>query len=748
METDRKIGRVVKVKTYQALVELLPDTTSYVKSSHGGLYAIAVVNSYVIMPIGSERVVAMVTALDMAEEQEARLQNRQMLVLPQSRRTMWVSMVGTISQIPAGSEKRFDFGIRRYPELDNPVWFASEEDLDVIFEKNCPDKERSDRLITIGKSPLFPDYSVKIDMDRFFGKHAAILGNTGSGKSCTVTALIRSVLEKKNGNGMPHAHFIIFDTNAEYESAFTVIDPADNKRKPIFNRYVISNETDHPTGFWLPHWFMNGRDFSAFFRPGEGAQGPLLHKAIEVARSSMQRKSIWLLALSTIEDSVNYIDGMLTNPPSGGQASFGLANLKVLVDSLQEVLQRHEKEFDDAGLSTSYASYKKHSDDMVPIVIGPQFSMITPNTSDRLRPLLVAMREQLIVDRGVVVAEDTVPVGVDTPVYFDFEEFVNGTVRQEIEQEVERNPNLRNWVGPLLMRLEQARNDPRYSFLFKVKYFKSPLASFLRLLFGVIPTENFDKPDSYPPWGDSSKLQYSLPERVHHVTILDFSRLASDVLENVTALLGRLILEFMQRCPSRGSYPVVLVLEEAHHYIPAEAHLERQQRAREVFERIAKEGRKYGLSLVVASQRPSELSRTFLAQCNSFIVHRIQNPDDQAYFRAVISGINRELLDQLPALPQQHALVIGDCIKIPLQVRISDVDPRPDSHDPKFFKVWSDPNSVPPDFEGLSKKWEGVSEEQAARSESTEVPLTEGKAKPIEAKPAAVGHRESRRSEG
>ena len=76
---------------------------------------------------------------------------------------------------------------------------------------------------------------------------------------------------------------------------------------------------------------------------------------------------------------------------------------------------------------------------------------------------------------------------------------------------------------------------------------------------------------------------------------------------------------------------------------------ERQQRAREVFEKIAKEGRKFGLSLVVASQRPSELSRTVLAQCNSFIVHRIQNPDDQEYFKSVISGINRELLDQLPS---------------------------------------------------------------------------------------------------
>jgi DNA helicase HerA-like ATPase len=178
-------------------------------------------------------------------------------------------------------------------------------------------------------------------------------------------------------------------------------------------------------------------------------------------------------------------------------------------------------------------------------------------------------------------------------------------------------------------------------------------------------------------------------------------------LENVTALIGRLVLEFMQRIPSRGKFPVVLVLEEAHHYIPANARLERQQRAREVFEKIAKEGRKFGLSLVVASQRPSELSRTVLAQCNSFIVHRIQNPDDQEYFKSVISGINRDLLDQLPALAQQQAIVLGDCVALPLQVRINTVNPRPRSDDPPFVREWTSTTPTLPDIEAISAEWEG-----------------------------------------
>ena len=168
--------------------------------------------------------------------------------------------------------------------------------------------------------------------------------------------------------------------------------------------------------------------------------------------------------------------------------------------------------------------------------------------------------------------------------------------------------------------------------------FAHALASFLRLLFGEFPAKHFATEGARPPWADAYLEQHTATEYRHRVTIVDLSQLASEVLENVTALIGRLVLEFMQRCPDRGKFPVVLVLEEAHHYIAAHIVTDRQRRAREVFERIAKEGRKFGLSLVVASQRPSELSRTVLAQCNSFIVHRIQNPDDQEYFKSVISG--------------------------------------------------------------------------------------------------------------
>jgi uncharacterized protein DUF87 len=694
MQSDRTIGRTVKIKTYQALVELSSDTSSYVKSSYGGLYAIAVINSFVIIPVGSERVVAIVTGLDMAEEPEATMQNRQMLVIGRPRRTMWVSMIGTITQ-SVNEKKQFEYGVRRYPELDNPVWFASEEDLDVIFDKRAGATEKG--RITIGTSPLFPDYQVTIDMDRFFGKHAAILGNTGTGKSCTVTAVIRAVLDA--AGGMPNAHFIIFDTNNEYERAFTNPDGS-----PMYDRLILRNEGDQPTGLWIPHWFMNGSDYHAFFRPGEGAQAPLLFKSIAVARAQSQIKSMLLDVLGTLEDAASQIQAYVSNPPVGAAAYYGKKNLRDLVDSGLGVLEKRESALSQGSLDI--AVYRSAFNQIGESAEGD--GNIDAQVNDTVREQCQLLREAVTSDRNRLVGNQDIPVGVDSPVHFDFDEFVNSIFQEELARESQRDPRLRGFVGTLQLRLEQARQDPRYAFLFKVQPFRYALASFLRLLIGVDPTRHFDK--SRPPWADTYEQQYTTSPTNHQVTILDLSELASEVLENVTALLGRLIFEFMQRNPRRGEFPVVLVLEEAHHYISSHVTSERQQRAREVFEKIAKEGRKFGLSLVVASQRPSELSRTVLAQCNSFIVHRIQNPDDQEYFKSVISGINRELLGQLPSLAQQQALVLGDCVTLPLQVRINDIEPTPHSYDPRFFGIWSDKTTAAPDFEAIAARWQGHDE--------------------------------------
>ena len=149
----------------------------------------------------------------------------------------------------------------------------------------------------------------------------------------------------------------------------------------------------------------------------------------------------------------------------------------------------------------------------------------------------------------------------------------------------------------------------------------------------------------------------------------------------------------------RGKFPIVLVLEEAQNYISEK----KESVAKTVFERIAREGRKYGISLVVCTQRSSELSKTVLSQCNSFIIHRLQNQEDQKYIRGLVSSANADILDQLPIITQQHAIITGDCVRTPIQVRIDDVSPTPNSNNPKFIEQWLKDDIIP--YENTCRRW-------------------------------------------
>lgn len=171
---------------------------------------------------------------------------------------------------------------------------------------------------------------------------------------------------------------------------------------------------------------------------------------------------------------------------------------------------------------------------------------------------------------------------------------------------------------------------------------------------------------------------------------------ADEVVEITAAVIARMIFERLRRASPRNRFPVHIILEEAHRYI-AEKPSRYAIDAGRNFERIAKEGRKYGAFLQVASQRPSELSKTVLSQCSNFVVHRIQNQDDLAHIRQMTPFISDSVLRRLPSLPKQHALIFGNSVNIPTTFKVRRVDPAPDSDDAKIRDIWFRPaNSALP----------------------------------------------------
>lgn len=182
------------------------------------------------------------------------------------------------------------------------------------------------------------------------------------------------------------------------------------------------------------------------------------------------------------------------------------------------------------------------------------------------------------------------------------------------------------------------------------------------------------------------------------VTVIDLSLVPADVVHIVTAVIARMTLEALQRYRklSKGkTLPTVLVMEEAHTFIRRYNDNSENQNAAaiccQVFEKIAREGRKFGLGLVLSSQRPSELSPTVLSQCNSYLLHRISNDRDQELVHRLVPDNLRGLLRDLPSLPSRHAILMGWASELPVLVEMNKLpeSQRPKSDDPDFWAVWS-----------------------------------------------------------
>lgn len=198
------------------------------------------------------------------------------------------------------------------------------------------------------------------------------------------------------------------------------------------------------------------------------------------------------------------------------------------------------------------------------------------------------------------------------------------------------------------------------------------------------------------------------------ITIIDLSLVPNDIVQLVTAVISRIIFEALQRYRkiTGNTLPTVLVAEEAHNFIKRYKDNNEEQNISDVcckiFEKIAKEGRKFGLGLVISSQRPSELSSTVLSQCNTFLLHRISNDRDQEQVHKLLPDNMRGLLRELPTLPSRHAILLGWASELPVLVRMTELDKenRPKSDDPDFWNAWASSEESNNRWEEIVQDWQ------------------------------------------
>lgn len=286
---------------------------------------------------------------------------------------------------------------------------------------------------------------------------------------------------------------------------------------------------------------------------------------------------------------------------------------------------------------------------------------------------------------------------VDSPVHYDLEALVK-SLREDDQAMVVGSSGREKqgqWHGKLtrfISRLEAKIKDRRYGFLFQ-----SPEA-----------TSAYD-------WLQEIAVRFlsTTKDEQSGIKVVDFSEVPADVLPTIISVFARVLydVQFWMRSESRT--PVCLVCDEAHLYLPIRSDADAaSKRALDTFERIAKEGRKYGFALLVVSQRPSDVSKTILSQCNNFIALRLTNEQDQSAVKSVMPDSMAGIADILPLLDIGEAIVLGDSILLPSRIKLDKPTARPLSLTKNFWREWtekcSDSDAIRAAVENLRRQSKGT----------------------------------------
>ena len=232
-------------------------------------------------------------------------------------------------------------------------------------------------------------------------------------------------------------------------------------------------------------------------------------------------------------------------------------------------------------------------------------------------------------------------------------------------------------------KLDELRADPRYTFMFSGMLVSDSMGSFIAKLF-------------------------RLPSHGRPISIVDVSGVPSEVTSVVVSVLARMVFDYAIWSRTEAQRPILLVCEEAHRYVPKDEN-SGGQAVRKILERIAKEGRKYGVSLGLITQRPSDLAEGVLSQCGTIISMRLNNDRDQACVRAAMPEGARGFLDAIPALRNRECIVCGEGVAIPIRVRFDDLEPekRPASSDPSFANSWREVGDEEGIIQRTVRRWRG-----------------------------------------
>lgn len=533
------------------------------------------------------------------------------------------SEIGSIKLIGEINGPRFIPGVLVKPSIGNVCFVATDEEVRLIISG---DQNNFMKRVLIGNMPLYNNTPAYVQTNTFFSNHFAIFGNTGSGKSCGVARLFQNIFFN-NTQTPRNACIFIFDAYGEYESALSV-----QNSQVFFKRYSTNVRENPNTLIKLPLWLLDIDDFALLLEADDPTQLPIIEKALRlvtVFSGSDEETKIYkndIIAKAILE--VLY---------SGGAAS-----------------QIHDQIF---AILTSF-----NTEDL-----NLETPIVQPGYTRSLRQCLIIDKEGKIGEMQLVTEFIKKFINPDLKL-----ELPDGTIPFTLE-------NLREAFDFALISEGILKSDKLYD---KANVLKVRLDSLIKGEYA-----QYFKMDRYVDKNTYIKDLITAPNggRAQIINI-NISYLDDRLAKTICKIYAKLLFDFTSKLQQRGSFPVHLILEEAHRYVQQDS--DTKILGYNIFDRIAKEGRKYGVILGLISQRPSEMSETVLSQCSNFLIFKMQHPRDVSFIRQMVPFITDEIVEKMKGLQPGTCVVFGSAFKLPTIVKMEMPYPQPMSQNVDVSRLW------------------------------------------------------------
>lgn len=674
-----KIGKIISVEYDKFRVRLFHTTRNSTVNIDGKVYYFGNIGSFLktINSSGEYIMCEVVSVVDWVSKDNQIYSTYNL----DSSREIIIKPIGTLE------DEKFCMGVGIFPSLYSDVEIVTYKDLDTILSYNDSEvAEGVHSTFSIGNSKNLINYTIDIDINRFFNIHSAVLGNSGSGKSNTIAHILHEIYRKQQNEAFG-AKTIIFDANGEYPKAFGDDAHLNNDIEKVFYKPNIKNGDETYKPFFLPYYLMSLDEWLSFLMASERTQKPFWDRVLQESY-----KFYKIFNTNDGKESkrfANYVKWklrqMLFNIVSRIDSDTSkMTAAKGAITMLRTTCDGNLGDDADKEVLNDLSNFLTICDLLCVVTYGNNHDSLSNALNSftatggvqkyvHLRNLKEGYEAELAdnpkanaflqIDESDALQIDQEKLQPGT--YFDYHYLRTAVDMVLLEEEARGNLHIRDFTSTLMSRLDFFLYNQECAFMrIDTPDYKDSL-DYLDKMLGVSDGDNRNK----------------------QLITIDSSEVGTDALELMTSVVSRMIFDYRKRKlgDSRQHRPIHLILDEAHRYIRKDADYIMSEN---IFEKIAREGRKYSLYLIISSQRPSELSQTVLSQCGNYIVHRIQNEVDMKYIYSVLPYFSEDYITKIKQAVPGEALIFGNCVPMPLMVKVTEAIPAPNSKNCNIKDEW------------------------------------------------------------